>query len=651
MKLPAATTLATLLLVALTTHSRAGNDLDKFYQALNSADLNGAFKILKPLADQGFPEAQYMMGRFYQSGYMVKPSLAKSLKWYERAALNGNAIAQVLVGNSFREGVGRVANLKVAADWYQKASENLHPHGAFFLGMMRLQGRGIPRSDEKSMELLALSRFAHGGDVNPDQMKPAFEYLKNKLPAGAYERAIDKSRSVFKAKADDGGLKAILVMASRSNGKGKIQWLRKAADGGNVDAIYKLAMQFEGKERQKLLQRAGDRGNDNAIRAIGLLVLSGGTLRGKNWDWLISSAESGNETAQRVVATIYSKMLKNDGDFKAVEKWFLLAFESGDTSITHALLKFDQKLPATMEEAAQSYVKLNAICYEQSVPPKDQCLTLFPFESRFDGIRPIGEQQVFKQLDKWVGQGRSKFILPLAQMMLNGIGTEPDIERALKLLEFEATKTNLRAIRTLARWYGKNSKTKDQIQQGYMWALLPAQISPPMSIENRIKTKLGKKLSADEKKRLERRYYLRMGGLRSIVYDQDIEELIEREATAPSGTNNDFLKLLQSANVMHGEKIARKCKACHTFDKGGRNKVGPNLWNIVDRKKGKATRYKYSKALSNHGGQWSLEDLDQFLYKPRKYMKGTKMSFRGIKSAADRIDLIAYLRTMSDGQK
>lgn len=93
-----------------------------------------------------------------------------------------------------------------------------------------------------------------------------------------------------------------------------------------------------------------------------------------------------------------------------------------------------------------------------------------------------------------------------------------------------------------------------------------------------------------------------------------------------------------------GAKVFNKCKACHTIKDGGKHKVGPNLHNIVGRAAGVAEGYRYSKAMANSGITWDEATLIAFLEKPRKYLKGTKMSFAGLKKPADRENVTAYLK-------
>jgi len=105
---------------------------------------------------------------------------------------------------------------------------------------------------------------------------------------------------------------------------------------------------------------------------------------------------------------------------------------------------------------------------------------------------------------------------------------------------------------------------------------------------------------------------------------------------------------LAAGDPARGEKVFKKCKACHTINKGGKNRVGPNLYGVVGRKAGTAPGYKYSSAMKNAGFVWDEEKLDKFLTKPRKFVKKTKMSFPGLRKAKDREDVIAYLKKMSE---
>ena len=109
-----------------------------------------------------------------------------------------------------------------------------------------------------------------------------------------------------------------------------------------------------------------------------------------------------------------------------------------------------------------------------------------------------------------------------------------------------------------------------------------------------------------------------------------------------------ILALIADADVDAGQKLSKKCAACHSFNAGGANKVGPNLWNIVNRDMGKVENYKYSKALSAFGGKWDYSSLNQFLLKPKKYIKGTKMNYTGLKKDKDRANIILWLRSLTE---
>jgi cytochrome c len=120
-------------------------------------------------------------------------------------------------------------------------------------------------------------------------------------------------------------------------------------------------------------------------------------------------------------------------------------------------------------------------------------------------------------------------------------------------------------------------------------------------------------------------------------------------ATAPVEEKlPDFGTVLASADTAKGADISKRCEQCHDLTKGGPNKIGPNLWGVVDRPRASHPGFDYSSAMKAKGGSWSYAELFQFLKLPGAYIPGTKMSFAGLKSAQDRIDLIAYLRTQAD---
>ena len=106
--------------------------------------------------------------------------------------------------------------------------------------------------------------------------------------------------------------------------------------------------------------------------------------------------------------------------------------------------------------------------------------------------------------------------------------------------------------------------------------------------------------------------------------------------------------LLAKANAENGAIIFKKCTSCHTAEKGGPNKIGPDLYNVVNAEKGKHPGFTYSQAMEKKGGTWTYEDLNHFIYDPRTFIPGTKMSFAGLKNDQERADVIAYLRQQSD---
>jgi cytochrome c len=107
--------------------------------------------------------------------------------------------------------------------------------------------------------------------------------------------------------------------------------------------------------------------------------------------------------------------------------------------------------------------------------------------------------------------------------------------------------------------------------------------------------------------------------------------------------------LLRTADAAKGEKLAKKkCGICHTTKKGGKNRLGPNLWNVFGRTRGTVPKFKYSSGMKALGGKWTYADLDKYLTKPKDFLPKTKMVFPGAKKAAERAALIAYIRTLSD---
>lgn len=150
------------------------------------------------------------------------------------------------------------------------------------------------------------------------------------------------------------------------------------------------------------------------------------------------------------------------------------------------------------------------------------------------------------------------------------------------------------------------------------------------------------------------------GFISTFVYHPTTPEenafVIEVQETAGAGAGvaeetgpEPIIPLLANADVANGEKLTKKCASCHKFEKGGANGTGPGLYGVVGSPKGSHDGFtKYSDGLKAKGGEWTFEDLNHFLYKPKAFIDGTIMSFKGLPKTQDRADLIAYLRTLSD---
>ncbi len=108
----------------------------------------------------------------------------------------------------------------------------------------------------------------------------------------------------------------------------------------------------------------------------------------------------------------------------------------------------------------------------------------------------------------------------------------------------------------------------------------------------------------------------------------------------------DIAALMSNADAARGKADIKRCSICHTFNNGGKNKVGPNLWGIVGAKRAHRDDFSYSKALATKGGTWNAEELLRFVHGPRKYLPGTKMAFAGYKKPQDAADVVAYLETL-----
>ena len=137
-------------------------------------------------------------------------------------------------------------------------------------------------------------------------------------------------------------------------------------------------------------------------------------------------------------------------------------------------------------------------------------------------------------------------------------------------------------------------------------------------------------------------------------YSIEVEQVVATNNQSSSETTVekvDIAALMAMGDVATGEKVFKKCAACHSIVKDGKNNIGPALYNVVGRKIGAVNNYKYSKALSEYGKEWTFEELNGYLTKPAKWIKGTKMAFAGLRKEKDRASVILYMNSKSDNPK
>ena len=128
----------------------------------------------------------------------------------------------------------------------------------------------------------------------------------------------------------------------------------------------------------------------------------------------------------------------------------------------------------------------------------------------------------------------------------------------------------------------------------------------------------------------------------------DVEKASTQNAEEEVVEVVDIAALMSTGSLEHGEKVFKKCAACHSIKSGGGNKIGPALYNVVGRKIGALNDYKYSKALAEYEKNWTFEELNGFLLKPKDWIKGTKMAYAGLRKEKDRASIIKYLNQNSD---
>ncbi len=152
-----------------------------------------------------------------------------------------------------------------------------------------------------------------------------------------------------------------------------------------------------------------------------------------------------------------------------------------------------------------------------------------------------------------------------------------------------------------------------------------------------------------------------IGKLSNVIFHVEKPEVpgyavdVAQTAVTKAKTNSkmtkekiDMAALMALGDLATGEKVFKKCAACHSIVKGGKNNIGPALYNVVGRKVGAVSDYKYSKALSGYDKEWSFEELNGYLIKPAKWIKGTKMAFAGLRKEKDRASVILYLNENGD---
>ena len=137
---------------------------------------------------------------------------------------------------------------------------------------------------------------------------------------------------------------------------------------------------------------------------------------------------------------------------------------------------------------------------------------------------------------------------------------------------------------------------------------------------------------------------------KTLGYAIEVEQTTTVSSTSKKAVEEkvDIAALMAMGDITLGEKVFKKCAACHSIVKGGKNNIGPALYNVVGRKTGAVADYKYSKALASFDKEWTLEELNGYLIKPAKWVKGTKMAFAGLRKEKDRASVIKYLNQNSD---
>ena len=150
-----------------------------------------------------------------------------------------------------------------------------------------------------------------------------------------------------------------------------------------------------------------------------------------------------------------------------------------------------------------------------------------------------------------------------------------------------------------------------------------------------------------------------IGKVSDFIFDKGEDSIVAYKVDPPESdvvkdegeASIDLKAMFALADLAHGEKVFKKCAACHSIKQGGGNKIGPKLWNVMFRSVGAVEDYKYSKALISYKKEWNWEEMNGFLIKPSSWIKGNKMGFAGLKDEKDRASVILYLNQNSENPK
>ena len=137
-------------------------------------------------------------------------------------------------------------------------------------------------------------------------------------------------------------------------------------------------------------------------------------------------------------------------------------------------------------------------------------------------------------------------------------------------------------------------------------------------------------------------------------YAVEVDDAVKTSTKSLSETTEDKIdisSLMALGDLTHGEKVFKKCAACHMIAVDGKNKIGPNLWGVIGRTAGAINDYNYSKAMKAYAKEWTFEEMNSYLIKPQAYIKGTKMAFAGLRKEKDRASVILYMNSKSASPK